>query len=56
MWINLRKGELDDPKQITKDVSYKGHWGNGDYVLRIKDDKDFDYILSLIKQSYDKNS
>jgi len=55
IWINLRKGELDDPKNLARDVSNVGHWGNGDYELQMKDDEDLEYIVSLIKQSYKKN-
>lgn len=55
IWINLPKGELDDPKQLARDVSNIGHWGNGDYQLQIKDDENTEYIMSLIKQSYKKN-
>jgi len=55
IWINLPKGDLDDPKQLARDVSNIGHWGNGDYQLQIKDDEDIEYIMSLIKQSYKKN-
>jgi len=55
LWINLSKGELDDPKQITRDVSSIGHWGNGDYEIQISDDENIEYILSLIKQSLRKN-
>lgn len=33
LWINLSKGELDDPKNLASDVSGVGHWGNGDYEL-----------------------
>lgn len=55
MWINLFKGELDDPKELTRDVANIGHWGNGDYELQIRDDENIDYIMSLIKQSYKKN-
>ncbi|MBU5439165.1 hypothetical protein KQI42_14175 [Tissierella sp. MSJ-40] len=33
MWINLKKGELDDSKNVTRDVSTTGHWGNGDYEI-----------------------
>jgi len=50
MWINLSKGQLDDSKKITKDVSNIGHWGNGDYELQIKDDSELEYILSLVRQ------
>jgi len=55
LWINLSKGELDDTKNITRDVSSTGHWGNGDYELQIDSDEDLEYILSLIKQSIKKN-
>ena len=55
IWLNLNKGELDDPKGIAKDVSNTGHWGNGDYEIKIQNDDDLEYILSLIKQSLKKN-
>lgn len=55
MWINLNRGELDDPKGITRDVSTTGHWGNGDYELQFSSDENLEYILSLIKQSIRKN-
>lgn len=55
MWINLKKGLLDDSKNITKDVSNIGHLGNGDYELQIKSDDNFEYILSLIRQSLEKS-
>ncbi len=51
--INLSKGELDDPKNISRDVSNIGKWGNGDYQIKVGNDKDFEYIISLIRQSYD---
>lgn len=51
IWINLKKGKLDDPKQLAEDVSEKGHWGNGDYQIQVDTDNDLEYIMSLIKQS-----
>lgn len=54
LYLNLKIGELDDPKNISKDVSNQGHWGNGDYELRLTSDTDLDYIMFLIKQSYKK--
>ncbi|HEY1060064.1 MAG TPA: DUF5655 domain-containing protein [Daejeonella sp.] len=51
IWINLKKGKLDDPKQLAEDVSEKGHWGNGDYQIQVESDKDLEYIMSLIKQA-----
>ena len=55
MWINMSKGELDDTKGITRDVSTTGHWGNGDYEIQIRDDENLEYILSLVKQSIKRN-
>lgn len=49
--INVKTGMLDDPKKITKDVSNLGHWGNGDYELKVDSDKDLEYIMSLVKQA-----
>ena len=51
MWINLKKGQLDDPKNLTIDVSNTGHWGNGDYELKVHDTDNLEYIMSLIKQT-----
>jgi len=55
IWINMNKGELDDPKGLTRDISNIGHWGNGQYELQINTDEDLEYILSLVKQSIKKN-
>ena len=52
IFINLKMGELDDPKNICRDVSNVGHWGNGDYQLKVEEDSDLDYIMFLVKQSY----
>jgi len=56
IWLNMQKGELDDPKNIMRDVSSTGHWGNGDYELTVNSDENLEYILSLIKQSLKRNS
>ncbi|WP_078544808.1 DUF5655 domain-containing protein [Litchfieldia alkalitelluris] len=51
IFINLRAWNLNDPRNIARDVSAIGHWGNGDYQITITTDEDFDYIEELIKQS-----
>lgn len=60
IWLNLKKGELHDPKNMARDITKVGHWGNGDYEVSIKPDKELEYnlsyILILIKQSYEKQS
>lgn len=56
LWINMPKGSLNDPKEFTRDVSNIGHWGNGDYDLTISNEQEIDYVLSLIKQSYENKN
>lgn len=51
LWINVKQGKLDDPKNMMRDVSNIGHWGNGDYELGIENTNNLEYIMSLIKQS-----
>lgn len=51
LFINVKAGLLDDPKKLSQDVSNIGHWGNGDYQIQVEDDKDLEYIMSLVKQA-----
>lgn len=54
--VNLKKGQLDDPKNLTKDMSSQGHWGNGDYEIRLSPNDELDYVMFLITQSYKKQN
>ncbi len=53
--INLKKGELDDPLNLTDDISSIGHWGNGDYKIDVYLNTDIDNVLFLVKQSVKVN-
>ena len=48
--INKKVGQLDDSKHIARDVSKIGHFGKGDYQIQVEDDRDLEYIMSLIRQ------
>lgn len=52
IWLNTKAGTLNDSRDIARDVSSTGHWGNGDYEIQISNDEDIEYIFSLIKQLY----
>jgi predicted transport protein len=56
LWINLPKGELNDPRGMARDVSEVGHWGNGDYQVFVGSSENLDYLMVLIKQSYLRHS
>lgn len=49
--INLPKGRLDDSKELARDISHVGHWGMGDYEVKVSDTRYLEYIMSLIKQA-----
>jgi predicted transport protein len=51
IFINKKKGSLDDPKKLMRDVSEIGHWGNGDYQVQVSNDENLEYIMSLVKQA-----
>ncbi len=58
VFLNIKSGQLDDPQSIARDLTKPqpvGHWGNGDYEVKLHDEKDIDMVFSLIKQSYDLN-
>jgi predicted transport protein len=50
IWVGAKAGSLDDPKGLAIDVSSTGHYGTGDYELRVENDNHLEYIMSLVKQ------
>jgi predicted transport protein len=50
IFINSKYGTLDDARALARDVRLVGHRGNGDYQIQVENDKDLEYIMSLIKQ------
>ena len=53
--FNVKKGNLEDPFNIVEDISTKGHRGNGDYRIFLKDQSEIDNAIYLIKQSLKVN-
>lgn len=56
IWLNVAKGKIEDAKGMTRDVSGIGHHGNGDYEIAVANDNDIEYLVSLIRQSYNENA
>ena len=54
--LNMKFYEINDPEGKCKDVTDKGRWGNGDVEVGISNFDELDYIMFLIRQSFDKNS
>lgn len=51
--LNIPFDEVDDPKNICKDVSQVGRWGNGDAEVGFDSEEQIDYLMTLIQQAYD---
>lgn len=54
LWLNLKKGELNDPLQLMRDVSGMGKSGNGDYEIKVENEDNLQEILALIQQVIEK--
>ncbi|MCI6216375.1 MAG: DUF5655 domain-containing protein [Mollicutes bacterium] len=60
LMLNLQEDQLKDNDKVCrlmkKDGNKIGHWGNGDYQVLLKEPEELDYLMTLIRQSYKKNS
>ena len=52
--LNMRFHELNDSKQIGKNVTNIGRWGNGDVEVDFDDSDQIPYVMSLVRQSFEK--
>ncbi|KKQ55475.1 MAG: Transporter [Parcubacteria group bacterium GW2011_GWA2_38_13] len=58
IFLNVKSGQLNDPQNLTRDLTkpkHVGHWGNGDYEVKLEKESELDTVFALIKQSYDLN-
>jgi predicted transport protein len=58
IFLNVKSGQLKDPFGIARDLTKPkpiGHWGNGDYEIRLQNKENIDKVFELIKQSYNLN-
>ncbi len=52
--LDMSKNELKDDRNITEDVSKKGHWATGNTKFSLNDSENLEYAIKLIEQSYNK--
>ncbi len=55
MYLNLKYPDIDDYKNIVRDITGIGSWGNGDCEVNFSSLDDIDYLITLVKQSYKQN-
>lgn len=52
--LNMAFHELHDPKQMAKDVTNLGRWGNGDVEIGLTSEEDLPYVMGLVRQAFEK--
>ncbi|WP_231258040.1 DUF262 and DUF1524 domain-containing protein [Helicobacter pylori] len=54
LYLNMPFNELQDEKNLARDMTNKGHLGNGDIEVKLETKEDIPYCLGLIKQILEK--
>lgn len=54
LYLNMQFNELQDEKNLARDMTNKGHLGNGDIEVKLETKEDIPYCLGLIKQALEK--
>ncbi|WP_120892124.1 DUF262 and DUF1524 domain-containing protein [Helicobacter pylori] len=54
LYLNMKFNELQDEKNLARDMTNKGHLGNGDIEIKLETKEDIPYCLGLIKQVLEK--
>lgn len=52
--LNMDFHELQDPKEIAKDITGIGRWGNGDVEIHLNSSEDIPYVMGLVNQAFEK--
>lgn len=52
--LNMAFHELHDPKQLARDVTNLGRWGNGDVEIGLSSSDDLPYVMGLVRQAFEK--
>jgi len=52
--INLPFVELNDERKLCRDVSAMHRWGNGDVEIGLASFDELPYVMSLVRQSYER--
>ncbi|QDY59109.1 DUF262 and DUF1524 domain-containing protein [Helicobacter pylori] len=54
LYLNMPFNELQDEKNLARDMTNKGHLGNGDIEIKLETKENIPYCLGLIKQALEK--
>ncbi len=54
LYLNMKFNELQDEKNLARDMTNKGHLGNGDIEIKLETKENIPYCLGLIKKALEK--
>ncbi|MGL2824216.1 GmrSD restriction endonuclease domain-containing protein [Helicobacter pylori] len=54
LYLNMPFNELQDEKNLARDMTNKGHLGNGNIEIKLETKENIPYCLGLIKQALEK--
>ncbi|MFP6034174.1 DUF262 domain-containing protein [Helicobacter pylori] len=54
LYLNMPFNELQDEKNLARDMTNKGHLGNGEIEVKLETKENVPYCLGLIKQALEK--
>ncbi len=54
LYLNMKFNELQDEKNLARDMTNKGHLGNGDIEVKLETKESIPYCLGLIRQALEK--
>ena len=52
--LNLKFHELHDPRELARDVTNLGRWGNGDAEIALSTVEELPYVMGLVRQAFEK--
>ena len=52
--LNMQFHELHDPRDLAKDVTNLGRWGNGDVEVSLSKPEELTYMMGLVRQVFER--
>ena len=52
--LNMQFHELYDPRNLARDITGLGKWGNGNIRIEFSSIEELPYVMSLVRQSFEK--
>ena len=54
LMLNMRFGDLIDPRGVAVDVTGRGLWGNGEVKVELEHERQLPYVMDLVRQAFER--